>query len=105
MKHFQGDKTKIESSTISVIQEDQVLHELDVTRNKFKHLLKKHQELEAESKADVIALVKEVKSLRSTQAQLTQQLNESLEGKSNAEVRMWIRINSIPLFCCYLLRD
>nr|GEU30370.1 hypothetical protein [Tanacetum cinerariifolium] len=79
-----GDKTKIESSTISP-EKDQVLHELEVTRNKFKHLLKKHQELEAKSKADVIVLVKEVKSLRSTQAQLTQQLNESLEEKSNAE--------------------
>ncbi|GJZ35594.1 retrovirus-related pol polyprotein from transposon TNT 1-94, partial [Tanacetum coccineum] len=36
--------------------------------------------------ADVIVLFKEVKSLRSTQAQLTQQLNESFEGKSSAEI-------------------
>ena len=87
MKHFQDDNQEKESPKTSVIEEkDQLLQELDDTKNKLEQLLKKHQELEVKSKADVTVLVKEVKSLRSSQAELKQQLNQSLIGQSDAEV-------------------
>lgn len=87
MKIFQDDKQETETPKTSVIEEkDQLLQELDDTKNKFEQLLKKHQELEVKSKADVKVLVKEVKSLRSSQTELKQQLNQSLSGKLDAEV-------------------
>lgn len=64
--------------------------ELDSAKQQFKDLLKRHQELEVKSKADIKVLVKEVKSLRSSQAELTQQFNHSLTEKSKVEV----------YFCC-----
>lgn len=86
LKSQQDDKQETESPKTSVIQEkDQLLQELDDTKSKLEQLLKKHQELEIKSKADVKVLVKEVKSLRSSQAELKQQLNQSLVGKLDAE--------------------
>lgn len=86
LKSQQDDKPETESPNISVIQEkDELLQELDATKNKLDDLSMKHQELEAKSKADIKVLVKEVKSLRSSQASLKEQLNQSLEGKSKAE--------------------
>lgn len=82
----QDDKQEPESPKTSVIQEkDELLQELDNTKIKLEQLSKKHQELELKSKADVKVLVKEVKSLRSSQAELKQQLNQSLTEKSDAE--------------------
>ncbi|KAL7602127.1 hypothetical protein Lser_V15G21902 [Lactuca serriola] len=70
----------------SVIEEkDELLQELEDTKSKLEQVSKKHQELEIKSKADVKILVKEVKSLRTSQAELKQQLNQSLIGKSEAE--------------------
>ncbi|KAJ9546648.1 hypothetical protein OSB04_019191 [Centaurea solstitialis] len=86
LKSQQDDKQETELPKTSVIEEkDRLLQELDDTKIKFEQLLKKHQELEAKSKADVKILVKEVKSLRSSQAELKQQLNQSLVGKLDAE--------------------
>lgn len=86
LKTQQDDKLETEPPKTSVIEEkDQLLQELDDTKHKFEQLLKKHQELEVKSKADVKALVKEVKSLRSSHAELKQQLNQSLAEKLDAE--------------------
>ncbi|KAM0061481.1 putative PX domain-containing protein EREX [Helianthus debilis subsp. tardiflorus] len=87
LKSQQDDKRETEApKKTSVIEEkDKLLEELDETKNKFDQLLKKHQELEVKSKADIKVLVKEVKSLRNSQADLKQQLNQSLVGKSEAE--------------------
>lgn len=60
--------------------------ELDSTKQQFNELLKRHQDLEVKSKADIKVLVKEVKSLRSSQSNLTQQLKDSLTEKSKMEV-------------------
>lgn len=87
MKLFQDDKRETELPKTSVIEEkDVLLQELDDTKNKFDQLLKKHQDLEVKSKADIKVLVKEVKSLRNSQADLKQQLNQSLRGMLDAEV-------------------
>ncbi|CAK9170382.1 unnamed protein product [Ilex paraguariensis] len=59
--------------------------ELHPSKQKLEDLLKHHQELEAKSKADIRVLVREVKSLRSSQGELRQQLDQSLKEKSEAE--------------------
>lgn len=65
---------------------DPLCQELDFAKQQFEDLLKRHQELEAKSKADIRVLVKEVKSLRNSQAELNQKLNLSLREKSELEV-------------------
>ncbi|GFQ03480.1 hypothetical protein PHJA_002491800 [Phtheirospermum japonicum] len=72
-------------STISHLQKDVLHQELDSAKQKFEDLLKRHQELEVRSKADIKILVKEVKSLRSSLAELTKQLDQSLKEKSHAK--------------------
>lgn len=67
-------------------EKDRILQELDATKRKLDELQKQHQELEVKSKADVKVLVKEIKSLRGSQADLKQQLDHSLKGKLEAEV-------------------
>lgn len=62
-----------------------VVQELDATNRKLDELQKQHQELEVKSKADLKVLIKEVKSLRGSQADLKKQLNHSLEKKLEAE--------------------
>ncbi|XP_042038910.1 PX domain-containing protein EREL1-like isoform X1 [Salvia splendens] len=66
-------------------QTDTLRQELDSSKQQFEDLLKRHQELEVKSKADIKVLVKEVRSLRSSQSELTQQLKQSLREKSEME--------------------
>ncbi|KAH6826320.1 Phox domain-containing protein [Perilla frutescens var. hirtella] len=66
-------------------QTDMLRQELDSAKQQFEDLLKRHQELEVKSKADIKVLVKEVKSLRGSQAELTQQLKQSQREKSKME--------------------
>lgn len=63
-----------------------MLQELDLTKQQLENLSRQYEELEAKSKADIKILVKEVKSLRSSQTQLKQELNQSLREKSEAQV-------------------
>lgn len=67
-------------------EKDKLLKELDATKEYLGDLQKGYEELEARSKADVKVLVKEVKSLRSTQTHLKQELALSVEEKSKLEV-------------------
>ncbi|CAI9284221.1 unnamed protein product [Lactuca saligna] len=76
---------KVEETKSVIEEKDELLQELEDTKSKLEQVSKKHQELEIKSKADVKILVKEVKSLRTSQAELKQQLNQSLIGKSEAE--------------------
>ncbi|XP_021886967.1 PX domain-containing protein EREL1 isoform X2 [Carica papaya] len=66
-------------------EKDVVLQELDLTKQQLENLSRQYEELEAKSKADIKILVKEVKSLRSSQTQLKQELNQSLREKSEAQ--------------------
>jgi hypothetical protein len=63
-----------------------LLQELDASKEQFENLLKRYEELEAKSKADIKVLVKEVKSLRSSQTGLKQELSRMQKEKSEAEV-------------------
>ncbi|XP_042002213.1 PX domain-containing protein EREL1-like isoform X2 [Salvia splendens] len=66
-------------------QTDTLRQELDSSQQQFEDLLKRHQELEVKSKADIKVLVKEVRSLRSSQSELTQQLKQSLRENFEME--------------------
>lgn len=63
-----------------------LLQELDVGREQLENLKKHHEEFEVKSKADVKLLVKEVKSLRSSQLELKQELSRLMKEKLEAEV-------------------
>lgn len=70
-----------------MIQErDLLLNELDVAREHLSKLHQHNEELEAKSKADVKLLVKEVKSLRSSQSELKQELGRLMREKIEVEV-------------------
>ena len=63
-----------------------MLQELNATKKQLEEVLTRHQELEVKSKADIKVLVKEVKSLRNTKAELKKDLSRSEKEKSEAEV-------------------
>lgn len=63
-----------------------LLQDLDAAREQLEILSKQYVELEAKSKADIKVLVKEVKSLRSSQTELKKELSESIKEKREAEV-------------------
>lgn len=76
-----------ESTKESVIQEKQLLQqELDAAREQLEQLQKYHDEFETKSKTDSKLLVKEVKSLRSSQLELKQQLSDLMKEKIDVEV-------------------
>lgn len=60
--------------------------ELDVVREQLKNLLKHHDDFEMKSKTDMKVLIKEVKSLRSGELDLKQQLGELIKEKLDLEV-------------------
>lgn len=63
-----------------------LLQQLDATREQLENLHKHHEDFEVKSKADVKVLVKEVKSLRSSQSELKQELSRLLKEKLEVEV-------------------
>lgn len=86
---FQDRKVETVTANLSNSrEEDPQLAELDATKEQLEDLSKRYQDLERKSKADIKILVKEVKSLRSSQAALKEQLNQSLKEKSEIEVYM-----------------
>ncbi|CAL5355292.1 unnamed protein product [Camellia sinensis] len=85
LKSQQDEKLDTEPTNVSATWEKSLLQELDVTKMQLDDLLKRHEELEVKSKADIKVLVKEVKSLRSSQAELKKELSQSQKEKSEAE--------------------
>lgn len=89
--NFQEEKALLESEKMSLIQErEMLLHELDDAREQLSDLHKHHEEFEAKSKADVKLLVKEVKSLRSSQSELKHEFSRLLKEKIEVEVSVSI---------------
>ncbi|TKY48058.1 hypothetical protein E2542_SST25472 [Spatholobus suberectus] len=86
LKLEEDERLLAESTKASVIQEKQMLQqELDVAREQLKHLQKHHDEFEMKSKTDLKVLIKEVKSLRSSELELKQQLSELIKEKLDLE--------------------
>lgn len=63
-----------------------MLQKLDVAREQIVNLHKHHQELEMKSKAYLKLLVKEVKSIRSSQSEFKQELSRVMKEKLELEV-------------------
>lgn len=86
LKSKQDEKSCTESGKECTVQEkDVLLQELDASKEQHEKLLKRYEELEAKSKADIKVLIKEVKSLRSSQTELKQELSQTHKEKSEAE--------------------
>ncbi|KAG2371003.1 PX domain-containing protein [Vigna angularis] len=86
LKLEEDERLLAESTKASVIQEKQMLQqELDVVREQLKNLLKHHDDFEMKSKTDMKVLIKEVKSLRSGELDLKQQLGELIKEKLDLE--------------------
>ncbi|CAO2816932.1 unnamed protein product [Amaranthus hypochondriacus] len=66
-------------------EKDQLLRELESSKEQLNTLLKQHEELEMKSKSDIKVLVKEVKNLRRSQIELKQKLDESSQKKMEME--------------------
>ncbi|XP_052194943.1 PX domain-containing protein EREL1 isoform X2 [Diospyros lotus] len=85
LKSQQKEKSDTEPAINSLTWEKSALQELDVTKKQLEDFLKQHKDLEVKSKADIKVLVKEVKALRRSQAELQKDLDQSLKEKSEAE--------------------
>ncbi|XP_021738825.1 PX domain-containing protein EREL1-like isoform X2 [Chenopodium quinoa] len=66
-------------------EKDELLRELEATKDQLSILSKQHEELEVKSKSDIKLLVKEVKSLRRSQVDLKQKYDESVQEKIEVE--------------------
>lgn len=87
---MQGEKSRAElekSSTSS--EKDLLLQELD-KQEQIEKLQKRLDGVGTKSKADIRILVKEVKFLRSSQAELKEMLNQSLQEKTELEVKYYV---------------
>lgn len=92
-----------ESTKISITYENKVLiQQLDVVRKELENLHKHHDDLEAKSKTEIKLLVKEVKSLRNSQAELKQELSGLIKEKLELEV-MPLLANVIHVMVFYYL--
>ncbi|KAG2700172.1 hypothetical protein I3760_07G220100 [Carya illinoinensis] len=86
LKHEQNEKSHTESRKEYPVEEkDVLLQELDASKEQHENLLKRYEELEAKSKADIKILVKEVKSLRNSQTELKRELSQTQKEKCEAE--------------------
>ncbi|CAH9086846.1 unnamed protein product [Cuscuta europaea] len=83
---LQQDEINKDSTKVNLYQEkDALRQELAATKLQMEVLMKRYHELEVNSKHDIKVLVKEVKTLRSSQSELKQQLNESSKDKDEIE--------------------
>ncbi|KAK6912238.1 hypothetical protein RJ641_024331 [Dillenia turbinata] len=86
LKSEQDERVRAEVAKESIVQENEMLlQELDVAREQYENLQKHQEEQEAKSKADVKLLVKEVKSLRTSQSELKQELSRLITEKIELE--------------------
>lgn len=84
---LQDEKAYTESTNESLVEENEMLlQQMDDLRDKFENLRKEHEELEVKSKAELKVLVKEVKSLRTTQSELRVELSRTMKEKLETEV-------------------
>ncbi|XP_010545759.1 PREDICTED: uncharacterized protein LOC104818021 [Tarenaya hassleriana] len=111
----QDEKAQLETMKQSLVQENEMLlQQMNAGRDNLDNLRKEHEELEVKSKADLKILVKEVKSLRTSQSELKQELSRLMKEKLEME-RIVDReknraenaktANEKLLHECYVLRD
>ncbi|KAG4136832.1 hypothetical protein ERO13_D07G033000v2 [Gossypium hirsutum] len=69
-------------------EEDAMLQELNASKEQLNIISKQYEELETKSKAEIKVLVKEVKSLRKSEKELKQEVDQSLSKISEVEVQL-----------------
>ncbi|KAF2581381.1 hypothetical protein F2Q70_00010045 [Brassica cretica] len=75
-----------ETTNQSLVQENQMLlQQIDDLRDKFEDLRKEHEE---RSKAELMVLVKEVKSFRTSQSELKQELTRTMKEKLEMDTQL-----------------
>ncbi|XP_022976116.1 PX domain-containing protein EREL1-like isoform X2 [Cucurbita maxima] len=79
------DPFSVHTKEFTLQEKVDLQEELESTKEQLNNVFKRFEEIEGKSKADIRVLVKEVKSLRSTQAKLKQELSQTLQQKSETE--------------------
>ncbi|KAK9098687.1 hypothetical protein Syun_025732 [Stephania yunnanensis] len=107
LKAEQDNKFQTESTKTFVLREKELLlQEFGSTQEKLANLQKLHEELLVKSKAETKILVKEIKSLRTSQSELKQELALSQNHKSEIEdwnkafstsSSLWMKLHYLPL--------
>ncbi|XP_052886540.1 PX domain-containing protein EREL1 isoform X8 [Gossypium arboreum] len=69
-------------------EKDAMLQELNASKEQLNIISKQYEELETKSKAEIKVLVKEVKSLRKSEKELKQEVDQSLSKISEVEVQL-----------------
>ncbi|KAL0676286.1 hypothetical protein Bca4012_004267 [Brassica carinata] len=81
-----GEKAHTETTNQSLVQENQMLlQQIDDLRDKFEDLRKEHEE---RSKAELMVLVKEVKSFRTSQSEPKQELTRTMKEKLEMDTQL-----------------
>lgn len=89
----QDEKAHAEETKASTIKENEALRiELDSAREQLNNLQKCREEADLKSKSDVKLLVREVKSLRSSQSEMRQELDRVSKEKMEFEVIVYLVI-------------
>lgn len=81
-------------------EKDLLLQELDCKQEQIGKLQRRLEGIETKSKADIKVLVKEVKFLRSSQAELKEMLNQSLKEKIELEVKYFVFLVRVRFSFC-----
>ncbi|XP_010503583.1 PREDICTED: protein CROWDED NUCLEI 4-like [Camelina sativa] len=86
LNSIKDEKANIETANQSLVQENQMLlQQIIDLREEFENFHKEHEELEVKSKAELKVLIKEVKSLRTTQSVMRQELSRTMKEKLEME--------------------
>ncbi|KAJ0989500.1 hypothetical protein J5N97_007856 [Dioscorea zingiberensis] len=86
LKSEQDEKTHVElERSTALADKDMLMQELDIKQVQIENLQKRLEVMEVKSKSDIEVLVKEVKVLRSSQANLKEALNQSMKEKAELE--------------------
>ncbi|KAH6800688.1 hypothetical protein C2S52_001152 [Perilla frutescens var. hirtella] len=89
LKAEQDEKAHVEETKASIIKENEALQlELNSVREQLKNLQKCREEADLKLKSDVKLLVREVKSLRSSQSELSQDLDRVSKERVEFKTRL-----------------
>ncbi|KZV22599.1 hypothetical protein F511_02616 [Dorcoceras hygrometricum] len=115
LKAEQDEKVLTEATKSSVVQENETLRsELDSAREQLENLKKCQEDSDLRLKSDVKLLVKEVKSLRSSQSELRLELDRMVKERTELERRLHMEkqktehnkaVNAKLLHECEILRS
>lgn len=95
-KYFlQNERTTMEAEQIAVSVDDRetFIQDLDEKNEQINILQKTNKDLELKSKSDIEVLVEEIKSLRNSQSELEETLNQSEKEKFELQVFFMLNVH------------